>query len=112
MDIKKLLPFLDDQSLSLYVEKIKEGKVSVADTITALPFLSRNNIKEIYQLIVDNKIDMKLNQLLPFMEEEDIEELYNKVINNEIPGMDEETILPFLGQEKIKSLFMDYLNKL
>lgn len=112
MDIKKLLPFLDDESLSMYLDAIKEGKVSSEDAIYALPFLNRSHIKEIYQLIQDKKIELKLEQLLPFMDDETIGEIYQKIMNKEITNIDEEAILPFLSTEKIRSLFKEYLNKL
>ena len=112
MDIKKMLPFLDDESLGLYVEKIKEGKVSTEDAKYALPFFNSSHINEIYQIIIEHKIDMTIKQLLPFMDDEMIEELYRKILNNEITDIDEETILPFLGDNTIKALFKEYLNKL
>ncbi|MCK9470569.1 MAG: hypothetical protein WC006_08380 [Bacilli bacterium] len=112
MNINKLLPFLDDESLSLYLEKVKEGKLPAKDLVKALPFLNKTHIKEVYTLIQEQKLDLSLEALLPFMDDDVIEDMYEKVLNNEITNIDEEAILPFLSEEKIKSLFKKYLENL
>lgn len=112
MDIKKLLPFLDDESLSLYLEKIKEGKIPTDDLVYALPFFNRQHIKEVCELVKNNAINFDFEKLLPFLDDEMIEEIYEKILNKEITNIDEETILPFLSEQKLKTLFKNYLNNL
>ncbi|NLG82813.1 MAG: hypothetical protein GX490_09925 [Bacilli bacterium] len=112
MDIKKIIPFLDNESLDLFVEKILEGKINEKDLTFSLPFLTQDHITKIYQAIIEKRITFKIEILLPFMSEELIEDLYNKVINNETDIIDEAVVLPFLKPDKIKSMFMNYINKL
>ncbi|NLC95774.1 MAG: hypothetical protein GX676_08845 [Bacilli bacterium] len=112
MDIKKIIPFLDDESLNLLVDKALEGKISESELVYALPFLSQEHITKVYQAIVEKRITFKIEVLLPFMSEALVEDLYSKVINKETDIIDEAVILPFLKPDKIKSMFINYINKL
>jgi hypothetical protein len=112
MNIKKMIPFLEDEELAALAEKIAESpdgtyqgvtfkdllpfldeedvdKVMVAlyakgkDITCCYPFASDEGLSELVDEIVKGeKSDLNLRALIPFLEDEDISKLSQKVIEN------------------------------
>lgn len=112
MNIRKLLPFLDEESKQKLVESILNKEVTDIELVNVYPFLGIDALNDIYEKYLSKEYEINIKHLLPFLGKDKIEELYYKVVNQEITDLEVEAILPFLGREKIKKIFEEYLDSL
>lgn len=104
MKLLHLLPFMDDEDLKELVQKIKTQEVKGVKFVHLYPFLDREDIDELVDEAVKQGRPKDLYSALPFMSKNKLNEIYEKIQSGEITGFKEEALLPFLGKGKIKEL--------
>lgn len=138
IDLKKMIPFLEDEQLGLLVDKILESEDATFKGVTIkdlLPFLDnelivkafktdldRNNDITIYlpfldddyydeivrKMLEENNIDDRFYNYLPFLSEEILSNLVDYTLANDIQ-LDFNKIYPFLSDNDIRKIFNKYL---
>lgn len=100
-----MLPFLDDEDLDELVEKIKNGEVKNIKMTVLYPFLSTKSLESLVDFYIKENNTKQLSRTLPFISTEKVNEIYDGIENGTITGMNEISIMPFLGRSKIKEMF-------
>lgn len=104
MKLSHLIPFMDDEDLKELVEKIKNKEVKGVKLVQLYPFLHRNEVDELVDEVLKDGNPKDLYTALPFMSKAKLNEVYEKIQSGELEGFKEEALLPFLGKDKIKEL--------
>ena len=100
-----MLPFLEDEDLDELVEKILSGEVKGIKLAMLYPFLSRESLEKLVdRFIKDNKVK-ELKHSLPFISKAKVNEIYEAMQAGTITGLNEHSLMPFLGKSKIKEMF-------
>lgn len=134
IDLKKMIPFLEDEELALLADKILDSEdgtykgVAIKDLLPFLddglivkafkkdlernkditiylPFLDDDYYDEIVRkMLEENNIDDKFYNYLPFLSEEILSNVVEYYLNNDIE-LDLNRIYPFLSDEDIRKIF-------
>lgn len=104
MKLLHLLPFMDDEDLKELVQKIKSKEVKGVKLVHLYPFLDRSEIDELVDEIIKDGKPKDLYSALPFMSRQKLNDVYEKIQSGELEGFKEQALLPFLGRDKIKEL--------
>ena len=107
-----LLPFMDSEELKDLAEKIISQEVKGVNIVTLYPFLDRSSLDEIVEKLIEAKDGRKLRSALPFVSRETVEKIYQGVKDGSITGINEHSLLPFLGRKAIKDMFYDLIKDL
>ena len=112
MNIKIMLPFLDEDDLEELANKILDSEENEFKGVTiceVLPFLDDDVVdKMFFKAILNNKDYIKF---LPFESEEALHTLVVKYFNGEIKNIDIDKIYPFLNEDDIKYIFRKFMEK-
>ncbi|KFZ26612.1 MAG: hypothetical protein KQ78_01202 [Candidatus Izimaplasma bacterium HR2] len=100
-----MLPFLDEEDLDELVENIKSGEVKDIKMVVLYPFLSRKSLESLVDYFIKENYSKELSRALPFISREKVNEIYDSIENGTVTGINELSILPFLGKKKIKEMF-------
>ncbi len=137
LNIKKMLPFLEEEDLKDLAKKIKESPDRTYKGVSlneVLPFVDDDLVDDLFKDAVEKNEDF--NQYLPFVSDEVIDEMFikavkenkkysaflpfvsdeclSKLVDAYIQGtftMDIDKIYPFLDDDDIRKLFRHELNK-
>ncbi len=113
MNIKIMLPFLDEDDLEQLANKILDSEGNEFKGVTiceVLPFLDDDVVdKMFFKAILNNKKDYI--KFLPFVSEEALHTLVVKYFNEEIKNIDIDVIYPFLNEDDIKYIFRKFMEK-
>ena len=105
-----ILPFMESAELKELALKIINDEVKGVKLRMVFPFLSREDLNEIIDLLIEKKKTRQLNFAVPFMSKAKINQIYQGIIKGEIEGIHERVLYPFLGREELKKMF-DHLVK-
>lgn len=112
MNIKIMLPFLDEDDLEELANKILDSEENEFKGVTigeVLPFLDDDVVdKMFFKAILNNKDYIKF---LPFVSEKALHTLVVKYFNGEIKNIDIDKIYPFLNEDDIKYIFRKFMEK-
>ena len=106
--MKKLvhvLPFMESEELKDLAKKIINKEIKGVKILLLYPFLKRDDLNEIVDLLLENKMERELEIAIPFLSDEKIIKLYERVQSGEITGIRETAFIPFLGKDKLKEMF-------
>lgn len=112
MNIKKLIPFLDEEDLNELADKILESEEGSFDGVKIgdiLSFLEDEKVDEIFLRQVKEHKDYQA--YLPFVSDECMDRLTEDYINGEIGDFDIESVFPYMEDDNIKKVFRAYLKK-
>jgi hypothetical protein len=109
--IDSLIPFMGAKELKELAIKIINGEVKGIKLYKLYPFLNQEAIKEVVQLLIDNKKGSQIKFALPFLSEDLLLDVLNQVRKGDIDDMQEEYFYPFLGKDQIKELFNEYVKE-
>lgn len=112
MNIKKMLPFLDDEDLEELANRILDSDENEFKGVTiseVLPFLDDDVVDKMFFKAILNNKDYK--KFLPFVSEEALHTLVVKYFNGEIENIDVDEIYPFLDEDDIKYIFRKFMEK-
>jgi hypothetical protein len=105
MKLAALLPFMDQGEIDGLADKIVAGEVENVELAIVYPFIGREKLESLVDLMIDNKTFRHVYSALPFLSRERVGELYQRVQKEKIEGFQEDALLPFLGKDKIKDIF-------
>ena len=133
-NLKKMIPFLDDEELELLVDKILESEEGIYKNVTIkdlLPFLDEDLIEKAFKsdinknkdvsfyfpflddefyddivsrMLENKKIDDKFYSYLPYLSEEILSKIVDSYLKDEI-DLDINRVYPFLSDEDIRKIF-------
>lgn len=106
-----MLPFLSKEDLRELAYKVISNEVKSIRLLLLFPFLDTETINEIVDKLINQKQGKDIVSALPFLSKETIEKIYVAIKNGEIKGIKEETLLPFLDKDQVKKMFDDFLEK-
>ncbi len=106
-----MLPFMESNELKDLAIKIINKEVKGVRIVVLFPFLSGKDLNEVVDLMIEKKMGRELNKVIPFINEEKLNELYDAVKDGSIEGLEETYLFPFLGKDKLKSMFNDLVKK-
>lgn len=106
MNIENMLPFLNKQALDELVDSIIAGEVDF-DIRKALPFLDDDALKKLMEYAAENpgKINFDGAQCYPFLSEKIMDEVFLKKLDG---GVLDESCLPFVSSECLKKVVEKY----
>lgn len=100
-----MLPFLDEEDLDELVEKILNGEVKGIKLVMLYPFLSKEALEKLVDYLIKENKAKDLQHSFPFISKGKINEIYDGIAAGTITGIKEQTLMPFLGKDKIKEMF-------
>lgn len=109
LDIKKMLPFLEDEQIDQIFEKCEAGgeyKGIRMDDL--LPYLSDEKIDEMFQKYANE--GKSISSIIPFVSDQAM----HKLVDDFIAGksiVDINEVLPMLDEEDVKKLFDFEMNR-
>ena len=134
INLKRMIPFLDDEELELLVDKILENEEGIYKNVTIkdlLPFLDEDLIEKAFKsdlnknkdvsfyfpflddefyddiisrMLENKKIDDKFYSYLPYLSEETLSKVVDSYLKDEI-DLDINRVYPFLSDEDIRKIF-------
>ncbi len=112
VDIKKLLPFLEDDAIDKLAEAVlKNGdsawNISFHDL---LPFLSDEVIDRIFIEKV-KKEDPSAKEMAPFVNDETFHKIVDLYLNGEIKNIDIDSFYYYMDEDDLRRLFKKAMNK-
>jgi hypothetical protein len=109
--LAKLLPFLDNGDIKELAMKIINKEVEGVKLMMVFPFLDSEDLSQIIDLLIEKKDVKNLRYSVPFASRKKIDEIYNAVKDGKLEGFNESFLYPFLGQEKLKEMFDQYVKE-
>ena len=107
MKLITLLPFMESEEIKDLAEKIIKKEVKGISLVVLYPFLDRNDLKIIFDLVLAEGNKKYLYSAIPFLSSKDIDKLHQEVKAGNIKGFREEVLIPFLSKDSVKDLFHD-----
>jgi len=89
--------------------ELAEKKVSV---MAIIPFLESEDVTRLFEASLAGKIEVCSSGFLPFLSSEEITNLVEKIKSGEQENLSIESVMPFLDEDQIKSLFKEILESL
>jgi hypothetical protein len=111
MKYTHVLPFMGKEELKEAAFDIINGKLEGVKLEKLYPFLGRETLDEVVDLLIERKERSKLIRAIPFMSKQKIQRLYEAAEKGEIPNFDTTILLPFLETDKIKEIFKNLVQK-
>jgi hypothetical protein len=109
--IEQLFPFMEEEDLKNLAMKIIHQEVDGIQLTALFPFLSKKDLDEVIQILIDQKDGFHLKRSLPFMSEETMNHVLEAVRNGDIEGLTETHFYPFLSKDTLKNLFDAYVQE-
>ena len=110
--ITHLLPFMEVEELKELAIKIINKEVKGVKLHMLYPFLSRNDLNELVDLMIEKDQGKDLQLTLPFLSKEKLTALLEAVRDGRVSGLSEHMFYPFLGRDEIKDLFYQYVDEM
>ncbi len=111
-NLKKILPFLDDEDLKVLVDKIKESDEEEYKGInigSILPFLNNQLVYELFEDALAKNKD--LHVFYPFLEDEYHLKIVEEMLEKGLINQNFYSFLPFLNEESLSKIVDYYLAK-
>ncbi len=105
----RILPFIEDEEVKELAIKIINEEIKGVKLHAVFPFLAKEDLDQIIDMLIEKGKSKELKYALPFMSQESLIKLYEKVKTGEITGLDENYFFPFLGKDKLKQIFDDMI---
>lgn len=100
-----ILPFMETEELKELALKIINEEVTGVRLVTLYPFLSGDDLDEIIDLCIEKGKSKEITHSIPFLRRETITKIHNGIQDGTITGINQYSILPFLGKSDLKSMF-------
>ena len=111
MKYTDLLPFMNKEELKKVAYEIINGELKNVRLQRLFPFLGKEALGEIVDVLIEKKETKYLEHAIPFVGREKVQAIYNAAEKGEIPGFNSSMCIPFLGTDKIKELFRELVQK-
>lgn len=77
-----------------------------------LPFLEKNEIDRLIDDVLEEKVDLKLYQVLPFATEDKIDAVIQRAFDDDSITVELKHLLPFLNDKQMDVMYDAYKNQL
>ncbi len=104
MKLISLLPFMENEEIKELALQILSGEVTGVKLVVLFPFLSSEGLDEVVDILIEKKQVKQLMTALPFISRDKVNELYDLCKSGELEDCNEMMFLPFLGKSKIKAM--------
>ena len=111
MKLISLLPFMESNELKDLALKIINGEVKGVKLVMLYPFLDREGLDEVVEVLIEKGEGRGLTHALPFMSKVSVQKIYEGIKDGSIKGVKEHMLIPFLGKSQVKDLFDDLVKK-
>lgn len=110
INLKRMIPFLDDEELELLVDKILESEEGIYKNVTIkdlLPFLDEDLVEKAFKS--DSNKNKDVSFYFPFLDDEFYDDIVSKMLENK--KIDEKfySYLPYLSEEILSKVVDSYL---
>jgi len=112
MNLKHMLPFLDDEELADLAKKIAESPEGVYQGITMkeiLPFVDEDDVDQM--MLEGYKKGQDVHSCYPFASDEGLSRLVNEALKDDAPDIDFLKLIPFIEDEDIQRICEKILAK-
>lgn len=104
-----MLPFLSKEDLKELAYKIINMEEKKVRLVLLFPFLDSETLDEIVDKLIEEKKGKDLGMAAPFVSKETIAKIYKANEKEDIKGFRKEMLLPFLDRSTVKEMFEDSL---
>lgn len=111
MKLISLLPFMEREEIRELAEQIISGEVKGVKLVVLFPFLGTEDLEAIVDQLIEKNDTRQIMTALPFVSREKVSELYDLCKEGKIENCKETTFLPFLGRSKIKEMVKDLVKQ-
>lgn len=111
MKYTRLLPFMDKEELKKVAYEVLNGELKGVRLETLFPFLGKETLNEIVDLLIEKKEVKYLRNAIPFISKEKVQTIYKAAEAGEIEGFDVSICIPFLGADQVKEIFRELVKK-
>lgn len=111
MRLVHLLPFMDNEDITELVEKVMNNEVKGVKLAVLFPFMDRAELDNLVDLLIEKGKKKDLYTALPFLSKASLNKVYEAVKADKIEGFKVQALLPFLGKDKVKELFDEYIKE-
>ncbi len=103
--LRNIIPFMGGEELKELALKIINGEIEGVKLMIVLPFIRREDLDEIVNLLIEKNQGKDLTFALPFVSQETLAKIQEAAKSGKLEGFDEMRLFPFLGKEKLKEMF-------
>lgn len=110
INLKRMIPFLDDEELELLVDKILESEEGIYKNVTIkdlLPFLDEDLIEKAFRTDLNKNKDVSF--YFPFLDDEFYDDIVSKMLENKKIDDKFYSYLPYLSEEILSKIVDSYL---
>lgn len=111
MKLISLLPFMENEEIRELAEQIISGEVTGVKLVVLFPFLKTEDLEAIVDQLVEKNDTKQILTALPFVSREKVSELYDLCKEGKLENCKESMFLPFLGKSKIKDLVKELIKQ-
>jgi hypothetical protein len=111
MKYTHLLPFMNKEDLKKLAFQVINKEIQGVKLVMILPFLGRENMDEVVDLLIEKKDAANLKTAIPFMSREKVQKLYEAAEKGEIEGFNPRVCIPFLDSAQVKKIFDELIKK-
>ena len=105
MKLTHILPFMETEELKELAIKVVNEEVKGVKLMTLFPFLSRESLDEIVELLIQKGKGREITSILPFASKKSVKRILEGIKDGSITGVKENFLYPFLGEEELKEMF-------
>ena len=110
INLKRMIPFLDDEELELLVDKILENEEGIYKNVTIkdlLPFLDEDLIEKAFKSDLNKNKDVSF--YFPFLDDEFYDDIISRMLENKKIDDKFYSYLPYLSEEILSKVVDSYL---
>lgn len=111
MKLIRLLPFMDNEEVKDLALQIINEDIQGVKLVVTFPFLSRTDLEEIVDILIEKNENKRILTSLPFISKEKVEYIHKLVQDGKLQGFKEDYLLPFLGKSAIKDMVQRYIKE-
>jgi hypothetical protein len=105
LKLTHILPFMETEELKELALKVINDEVKGVKLMTLFPFLSRENLDEIVELLIQKGKGRELTRVLPFASKKTVKQIMEGIKDGSIKGVKENHLYPFLEEGELKEMF-------
>ena len=107
----RILPFMDQEEIKELAFQVINNEVEGVKLVVLFPFINRETLEEIVDLLIDKNDGKNLTRILPFVSSDAVDKVYEAVKAGTVTGVKETYLFPFLGKSQLKSMFHAFVKE-
>lgn len=106
-----LLPFMEDEEIKELAYKILNDEVQGMKIVVLYPFLDKEDLEDIVKVCIEKQKKTEIYSALPFLSKKALHEIYQSVREGKLEGFKEQVFYPFLGKDEVKKVYKDLIKE-